>query len=99
MSDELIGGRYRIIDSLRNTGFCKTYPAEDLHLPENPYPRCVVKKLQPQSSENFVLETARRLFESEAKVLYKQGQVLLNPDYLPTSDLLKQVEEKLDRSQ
>ncbi|MGB5632545.1 MAG: serine/threonine-protein kinase, partial [Waterburya sp.] len=42
---------------------------EDTHLPGNP--RCVVKKLQPQSNEDFVLETARRLFDNEAKVLYK----------------------------
>lgn len=70
MSDELlIGGRYRVIDCLRTTGFCKTYVAEDTHLPG--YPRCVVKKLQPQSNEDFVLETARRLFDNEAKVLYK----------------------------
>jgi eukaryotic-like serine/threonine-protein kinase len=71
MSDELIGGRYRIIDCLRTTGFCETYVAEDTHLPGNPPPRCVVKKLQPQSNEEFVLETARRLFDNEAKVLYK----------------------------
>lgn len=71
MSDELIGGRYRVINCLRTTGFCQTYVAEDLHLPGNPYPRCVVKKLQPQSNEGFVLETAKRLFDSEAKVLYK----------------------------
>jgi eukaryotic-like serine/threonine-protein kinase len=71
MSDELIGGRYRIIDCLRTTGFCETYLAEDTHLPGNPHPRCVVKKLQPQSNEEFVLETARRLFHNEAMVLYK----------------------------
>ncbi|WP_019507828.1 tetratricopeptide repeat protein [Pleurocapsa sp. PCC 7319] len=71
MSDELIGGRYRVIDCLRTTGFCETYVAEDTHLPGDPHPRCVVKKLQPQSNEDFVLETARRLFDSEAKVLYK----------------------------
>jgi eukaryotic-like serine/threonine-protein kinase len=71
MSDELIGGRYRVIDCLRTTGFCKTYVAEDTHLPGDPRPRCVVKKLQPQSNEDFVLETARRLFDNEAKVLYK----------------------------
>jgi eukaryotic-like serine/threonine-protein kinase len=71
MSDELIGGRYRVIDCLRTTGFCETYVAEDTHLPGNPHPRCVVKKLQPQSNEDFVLETARRLFDNEAKVLYK----------------------------
>lgn len=71
MSDELIGGRYRVVDCLRTTGFCETYVAEDTHLPGDPPPRCVVKKLQPQSNEDFVLETARRLFDSEAKVLYK----------------------------
>ena len=71
MSDELIGGRYRVIDCLRTTGFCETYVAEDTHLPGDPPPRCVVKKLQPQSNEDFVLETARRLFDNEAKVLYK----------------------------
>ena len=69
MSDELIGGRYRAIDCLRKTAFCETYVAQDTHLPGDP--RCVVKKLQPQSSEDFVLDTARRLFGSEAKVLYK----------------------------
>jgi len=69
MSDELIGGRYQVIDCLRTTGFCETYVAADTHLPG--HPRCVVKKLQPQSNEDFVLETARRLFDNEAKVLYK----------------------------
>jgi eukaryotic-like serine/threonine-protein kinase len=71
MSDELIGGRYRVIECLRTTGFCETYVAEDTHLPGDPHPRCVVKKLQPQSNEDFILDTARRLFDSEAKVLYK----------------------------
>ena len=71
MSDELIGGRYRVTECLRTTGFCETYIAEDTHLPGDPPPRCVVKKLQPQSNEDFVLETARRLFDNEAKVLYK----------------------------
>lgn len=71
MSDELIGGRYRNIECLRTTGFCETYLAEDTHLPGNPHPRCIVKKLQPQSNEEFVLETARRLFKNEATVLYK----------------------------
>ena len=71
MSDELIGGRYRIIGCLRTTGFCKTYIAEDIHLPGNPPPLCVVKKLQPQSSEDFVLKTAKKMFDNEAKILYK----------------------------
>lgn len=69
MSEELIGGRYQVIDCLRTTGFCETYLATDTHLPGNP--RCVVKKLQPLSNEEFVLKNARRLFDNEASVLYK----------------------------
>ena len=71
MSDELIGGRYRVINCLRTTGFCETYIAEDTHLPGNPPPLCVVKKLQPQSTEDFVLKTAKKMFDNEAKILYK----------------------------
>ena len=71
MSDELIGGRYKVKECLRTTGFCETYVAWDTHLPGDPPPLCVVKKLQPQSNEDFVLDTARRLFDNEAKVLYK----------------------------
>lgn len=71
MSDELIGGRYQVIDCLRTTGFCETYVARDTQLPSNP--RCIVKKLQPKSKEKFILETARRLFDNEARVLYKLG--------------------------
>ncbi len=69
MPEELIGGRYRVIDCLRKTAFCETYIAEDKWLPDNPL--CVVKKLQPQSNEQFILETARRLFVKEAQVLYR----------------------------
>ncbi|HHP7231368.1 MAG TPA: tetratricopeptide repeat protein [Xenococcaceae cyanobacterium] len=69
MSDELIGGRYQVVECLRTTSFCKTFLAKDTQLPGNP--RCIVKKLQPQSSEEFILDTARRLFGNEAKVLYK----------------------------
>ena len=71
MSDELIGGRYRVINCLRTTGFCETYIAEDTHLPGNPPPLCVVKKLQPQSTEDFVLKTAKKMFDNEAKIVYK----------------------------
>jgi len=68
---DLIGGRYQVIRTLRKTGFCDTFLAKDTQLPGNPF--CVVKQLQPKSGEDFVLETARRLFDNEAKVLYKLG--------------------------
>ena len=70
MSD-LIGGRYQVTKTLRKTGFCDTYLAKDTQLPGHPF--CVVKQLQPKSNEDFVLDTARRLFDNEAKVLYRLG--------------------------
>ena len=68
---DLIGGRYQVSKTLRKTGFCDTFLAKDTQLPGDPF--CVVKQLQPKSNEDFVLETARRLFDNEAKVLYKLG--------------------------
>lgn len=68
---DLIGGRYQVTKTLRETGFCDTFLAKDTQLPGNPF--CVVKQLHPKSNEEFVLDTARRLFDNEAKVLYKLG--------------------------
>ncbi len=67
----VIGGRYKILSSLGGGGFGRTYVAEDLQLPE--YPRCVVKQLKPQAKDAPTLETARRLFDTEAKVLHRLG--------------------------
>ncbi|MBH8563665.1 tetratricopeptide repeat protein, partial [Nostoc sp. CENA67] len=49
----------------------ETFVASDTHLPGSP--QCVVKKLKPQASDPVTLETARRLFDTEAQVLYKLG--------------------------
>ena len=70
MSD-LIGGRYQVTKEIRKTGFCDTFLAKDTQLPGGPL--CIVKQLHPKSNEDFVLETARRLFDNEARVLYKLG--------------------------
>ncbi|WP_413172540.1 tetratricopeptide repeat protein [Anabaena azotica] len=64
-------GRYQIISHLGGGGFGETYVAYDTHLPGSP--QCVVKKLKPQSSNTATLEIARRLFDTEAQVLYKLG--------------------------
>ena len=64
-------GRYQIISHLGDGGFGETFVACDTHLPG--LPQCVVKKLKPQSTDPVNLETARRLFETEAQVLYKLG--------------------------
>ena len=64
-------GRYQIISDLGGGGFGETFVAYDTHLPGSP--KCVVKKLKPQANDPVTLQTARRLFDTEAKVLYKLG--------------------------
>ena len=72
-----LGGRYKIVGELGAGGFGQTFLAEDLHLPG--HPRCVVKQLKPQVSDAERLQTARRLFDIEAQVLYQLG----NHDQIP----------------
>lgn len=69
--DKPLGGRYKVISQLGAGGFGQTFLAEDLHLPGNP--QCVVKQLKPQVTDASSLQTARRLFDIEAKVLYQLG--------------------------
>jgi tetratricopeptide (TPR) repeat protein/tRNA A-37 threonylcarbamoyl transferase component Bud32 len=68
---QTLGGRYKIITQLGQGGFGRTFIAEDQHLPGNH--QCVVKQLKPQATDPLTLETARRLFETEAKALYQLG--------------------------
>lgn len=68
---QTIGGRYEIITQLGQGGFGKTFIAKDRHLPGNH--QCVVKQLKPQATDPVSLKTARRLFDTEAKVLHQLG--------------------------
>ncbi|NER39526.1 MAG: protein kinase [Oscillatoria sp. SIO1A7] len=71
MIGKILAGHYKVIKALGSGGFGQTYVAEDTHRPGNP--QCVVKHLKPASSSPQVLQTARRLFNSEAQVLEKLG--------------------------
>jgi tetratricopeptide (TPR) repeat protein len=71
MLGNLLVGRYQIISHLGGGGFGETFVACDTQLPGSP--QCVVKKLKPQANDPDTLQTARRLFDTEAQVLYKLG--------------------------
>ncbi|MBW4634352.1 MAG: tetratricopeptide repeat protein [Iphinoe sp. HA4291-MV1] len=71
MLGNILVGRYQIISHLGGGGFGETFVACDTQLPGSP--QCVVKKLKPQANDPDTLQTARRLFDTEAQVLYKLG--------------------------
>ena len=73
----VVGKRYKLISQLGVGGFGQTFLAQDLHLPD--CPRCVVKRLMAKTNEPKNLQTARRLFNTEARVLYQLG----NHDQIP----------------
>ena len=70
-SDQPLGSRYKIVEQLGAGGFGQTFIAQDLHLPGHPL--CVVKQLKPQVKDAKGLQVARRLFDTEAQVLYRLG--------------------------
>jgi eukaryotic-like serine/threonine-protein kinase len=74
----VVGKRYKLISQLGVGGFGQTFLAQDLHLPD--CPRCVVKRLVAKTNEPKNLQTARRLFNTEARVLYQLG----NHDQIPS---------------
>lgn len=77
MLGKLLDRRYQVTQVLGSGGFGKTYLAQDTRRPGNPI--CVVKQLKPISSDTGFLETARRLFTSEAETLEQLG----NHDEIP----------------
>ena len=68
---QLVGGHYEVVARLGGGGFGETYLSKDLHLPDRPIR--VIKRLSPRSQETSVLQLSRRLFETEAQVLYRLG--------------------------
>lgn len=75
--ETILAGHYQIVRHLGGGGFGQTFLAKDTHLPGEPL--CVVKQLQPKTRDRATLETAKRLFDREAQILYRLG----NHDQLP----------------
>lgn len=71
MLSKLLDQRYQVVKVLGEGGFGHTYVAQDTRRPGNP--TCVVKHLKPATSDPDFLQTARRLFNSEAETLEKLG--------------------------
>ena len=71
MIGTILDGRYEIIGKLGEGAFGTTYLAIDLKLPDKD--QCVVKHFSPKSTDPNTLHHARRLFETEAKVLNRLG--------------------------
>ncbi len=69
--EQLLNGRYQVIEVLSSVGWGKTYIATDTHRPGNP--KCVVKQIQPVSDAPGCLQAAKRLFNREAKILKMLG--------------------------
>ncbi len=71
----ILRNRYKIIKLLGSGGFGETYLGEDLDIPTDPKPKCVVKHLRPQSNSSSVVQIAQNLFNREAEVLYRLGKL------------------------
>ncbi len=72
MLGKTLRSRYKIIKQLGSRRFCDIYLAKDEDLPDNPL--CVVKQLKPKNLDPLLLPTARKLFTTEAEVLYRLGK-------------------------
>ncbi len=71
-TNSLLNQRYHLTKILGSGGFGMTYLAEDTLRPGNPV--CVVKRLMPARTDDRFLQTARRLFRTEAEILEKLGK-------------------------
>lgn len=78
----MLAGRYKIIKEFKDGGFSQTFLAKDQRHPQQR--RCVIKKLQPPSTDDFTVKTARHLFTEEVNALRKLGHYTQIPQLYTT---------------
>jgi serine/threonine protein kinase, bacterial len=69
---QLLTHRYRILQTLGDGGFGKTFLAEDTHLPSSR--RCVIKQLKPVTQNQQIYELVKARFQREAALLETLGE-------------------------
>jgi serine/threonine protein kinase len=98
MIGQLLTGRYLILKKLGAGGFSETYLARDKYLPRHPV--CVVKCFNVSPNSTISLETAQRLFETEARILDQLGrqhaQIPTLYAYCHEHEQIYQVQEYID---
>jgi tetratricopeptide (TPR) repeat protein len=72
MTAPLLNHRYRILQSLGEGGFGKTFLAEDTQMPSRR--QCVIKQLKPMSDKPAVFAILQQRFDREAAVLEAVGK-------------------------
>lgn len=88
MLSQLLKQRYQVVQVLSQGIFCRTYMAQDTHLPE--HPTCIIKHFLPSSECPIPVEIRRRIFTREVEALKK----LNNYDLVP--HLLTSFEDNLE---
>ncbi len=102
---KILSHRYQIIRQLGKGGFGQTFLACDRQLPNQN--RCVIKQFKPQCRDAETVAIARRLFETEAKILQElgihrhiprlfayfeeNGQFFLVQEYIEGEDLAREI--------
>ncbi|MBC6479404.1 MAG: protein kinase [Hormoscilla sp. GM7CHS1pb] len=98
MRETLLLDRYRILGDLGTGGFGETFLAEDTYMPSKR--RCVIKRLKSIAGSPQIQQMVQQLFQREAAILEKLGQ--LSPQipelyaYFQLADQFYLVQEWID---
>lgn len=90
----LLHNRYKAIEVLIDTGWGKTYIAEDLY--RGGFPKRIIQEIQPISNDGSFVQAVKHLFSREAQILKTLGEEDRIPqliDYLEFDGILYLVQD------